>query len=493
MPADAPVQVYPSLNKNFKYVEEMFFHAGDLKKRSFQFNEREGMLIYLETVADAKKIQREILRPVLETRTGNLEAVISSPGIRTVKDLSQVVEELARGCTVLFMQGEHRAVIVETSVLYKRGMSEPDNESVVRGSHQGFIENLSVNLYQIRRSIPDPHLTVRYFKIGTKTKTRIAMVYMRDLANPEMVQEVEKRLRSIRADTIISPGFLTEYMEDTPFSPFPQTLYTERPDRTVSNIMEGRVAILSEGDPTAVIVPVTLFAFYQSTDDYHSRWIIGSFVRIIRLVSFMIAFQLPAVYIGVVSFHPEVLPVNQIFTVKGSLQRVPFPSILEALFMELTIELIREAGIRLPSRVGQTIGIVGGLVIGDAVVRAGLVSYPMIIVVAVTAISSFLVPSNEMSITIRILRFPLMVLAATFGFIGINLGMMWVLMHLCQLESFGTPYFAPVMPMRIKDLKDTFIRVPIWKLNERPHDPHPQQMQQEQYSRGWKSRGRRKK
>jgi spore germination protein KA len=208
-------------------------------------------------------------------------------------------------------------------------------------------------------------------------------------------------------------------------------------------------------------------------------------VRLIRFSAFMIAFILPAAYITVVSFQPEILPINLAYNIQGTLQTVPFPPVLEALLMELTIELIREAGIRLPSPVGQTIGIVGGLVIGDAVVKAGYVSYTMILVVALTSISSFVVPSNDMSTSIRVLRFPLMFSAALFGIIGILFGVMTILIHLCKLESFGTPYMSPIIPLRIRDLKDTIIRLPIWKLNERPQDPHPQVLNQERTSREW--------
>ncbi|MDG2658646.1 spore germination protein GerKA, partial [Vibrio parahaemolyticus] len=203
----------------------------------------------------------------------------------------------------------------------------------------------------------------------------------------------------------------------------------------------------------------------------------------IRLVSFLIAFLLPAIYIATVAFHPDVLPLELVYTIKASLEKVPLPPIFEALLMELIFELLREAGIRLPSRVGQTIGIVGGLVIGDAIVKAGLVSYTMIIVVALTAISSFLVPSNDMSSAVRILRFPLMLLAALFGYVGISFGLIITFVHLCQLHSFHTPYLSPVAPMRIKDMKDSFVRLPIWSFWERPHDPKPKKMQRQHVTR----------
>jgi spore germination protein KA len=375
--------------------------------------------------------------------------------------------------------------LAETRALDKRAIEEPDNERVVRGEHDGFIESLLTNIQLLRKRIQNPNLVVRYYTIGKETRTKIAIIYMQGLANPELIEKVDQRLRAISADTILSPGFVEEYIEDQPFSPFPQTLTTERPDRVLANLMEGRVAIFSEGDPTAMIIPTTLFAFYQTPDDYHSRWIVGSFVRLIRFAAFFIAWTLPAAYITIVSFHPEVLPINLAYNIQGTLQNIPFPPVVEALLMELTIELIREAGIRLPSPVGQTIGIVGGLVIGDAVVKAGFISYTVIIVVALTSISSFVVPSNDMSTSIRILRFPLMIMSALFGIMGILFGFMVIFIHLCKLESFGTPYFSPIMPMRIRDLKDTLIRFPIWKLNERSQDPHPQVLNQERSSREW--------
>ncbi|CUB09514.1 Spore germination protein A1 [Bacillus cereus] len=199
-------------------------------------------------------------------------------------------------------------------------------------------------------------------------------------------------------------------------------------------------------------------------------------MRLLRLTSFLIAFLLPAIYIATVAFHSDILPLELVYTIKSSLERVPLPPILEALLLELIFELLREAGIRLPSRVGQTIGIVGGLVIGDAIVKTGLVSYTMTIVVALTAIASFLVPSNDMSAAIRILRFPLMILAALFGYVGISFGLMLTFIHLCHLHSFHTPYLSPVAPLRIKDMKDAFIRLPIWSFWERPHDSQPKKM-----------------
>jgi spore germination protein KA len=465
----------------------MLFHTNDLKHRTITFQGKQMLIMYLESLADTELIDKEILYPIVREKQGDLQDVVTAPHVEKQEDLRKVVDKLVQGQTVLIVEGDAVCYVLDTRASHNRSIEEPDNERVVRGAHNGFIENLTVNLYQLRSRIENRHLVVRYYNVGKETKTKFAIIYMEDLANPDLIKEVDKRINSISTDTMLSPGFVQEFMEDDPWSPFPQSLNTERPDRVMSHLMEGRVVLLSEGDPTALIIPVTLFAFYQSPDDFHSRWFIGSFVRMIRFASFLLAVQLPALYIALVSYHPEVLPVDLVYSIKASLDKVPYPPILEAFLMELTLELIREAGVRLPSPVGQTIGIVGGLVIGDAAVRAGLASYTMIIVVALTSISSFVVPSNEMSTSVRIIRFPLMFLSATLGFIGIVLGIMTLLIHLTKLQSFGTPYFAPVAPMRLKDLKDTFLRLPIWKMNERPHDPHPQRMKQEDdSSRRWK-------
>jgi spore germination protein KA len=479
------MSVYSSLQENKEYVENQLFHSSDLKWRSIRFNQTEGLIVFLESLSDLQKIQKEIIQPLEGKSEGNVDEVITSVEITKKSDLNEVPYALIQGNCVLLFEGIVEVFIVDVAAVNIRNISEPVNEGVIRGAHDGFIEHLMTNLYLVRKRVENPNLVVRYYQTGKATKTKLALLYMQDLANPDLVKEVDQRIGSITMDTTISPGFIAELIEDNSFSLFPQILYTERPDRAAVHLMEGRVVIIADGDPSALILPVTFFAFYQSPDDYHSRWIAGSFVRLLRFVSFIIASLIPALYIAVIGFHPEILPENLIYSVKSSIDRVPFPPIVEALIMQITLEVLREAGVRLPSRVGQTIGIVGGLVIGDSVVRAGLISYPMVIVVALTAISSFVAPSNEISTATRILGFPLMILAAMFGLIGITFGMLFILIHLCKLESFGTPYLAPVMPLRMKDMKDTFVRFPIWSLNQRPHDPHPQKYVQERNSRGW--------
>ncbi|RKP51736.1 spore germination protein [Cohnella endophytica] len=474
---DKPVS--PTLQDNFAYIEQALFRTEDLVRRPLAYLSKPGVLLYLSSVCDSQKIHETILKPMAQAGADDLEVVLTATLVEKYSSLEPVIDLMLRGYAVIFLEGRQECHAVRAAFINLRSVDEPANEKSIQGSHDGFIESLPVNLQLIRKQINSRNLIVRRYTLGNITKTDAAIVYLNNLANPEVVDEIDQRISAVNADNIMSGYLLLEYIENQSYSPFPQILQTERPDRVVGNLLEGRVALLTEGTPAALVMPVTFFAFYQSPDDYNSRSLAGSFIRLLRLFSFFIAITLPAYYIAVLSFHYEVIPMELFYQIKGSVEKIPYPPILEALFMELAIELLREAGMRLPSPIGQTIGIVGGLVIGDAVVKVGLVSYPMITVVALTAIASFVIPSHEMSYSVRLLRFPVMILASLFGFIGIFFGLTMIFAHLCKLESFGTPYFAPASPMRLKDWKDALIRSPFWKLNERPLDARPLKLEQE--------------
>lgn len=468
------------LSDNVDYLLNALNKSSDLKIRAL--NKGHAVLVYIESLVDQEKVQENIFAPL---EWGEIDDISEIPNARHTKNLEEAIMTLLRGHAIYLEDGNSRITRFNVTSVFNRNVEEPQNEKVVRGSHDGFVENLMININLVRKRIEHRDLVVKYFKVGKKTNTNIAIIYMDGIADPEIVQKMEERVKAISVDMIQSPGYVEEFIEDNPYSPFPQMLNSERPDRVVANIMEGRIALMAEGSPTTLIAPSTFFMFYQAADDYNARWYTGTFVRLIRLASFIIAVALPAFYIAIISYHYEVLPDQLLIPVKSSINEIAYPPLLEALIMVIIIELIRESGIRLPSPVGQTIGIVGGLVIGDAVVRAGLVSNLMVIVVALTAIASFVVPSNELSTTLRLMTFPLIFLAGTFGFIGIVFGFLFLTIHLTRLESFGVPYFSPVAPLNIRDLKDTFIRLPLFMMKKRPKDAHPMQVEAMQESREW--------
>ncbi|WP_173917088.1 spore germination protein [Halobacillus sp. Marseille-Q1614] len=473
------------MSANIDYILNSFKRTQDLKVRVL--NKGEAALMFIETLTDQGKIQEMIFTPL---ETGKFDSINEIPNSKITTNIDEAINSLLKGHAIFLEDGSDEISLFNVTSVFNRSVREPENEKVVRGSHDGFVENVMINVNLVRKRIEHKDLVVKFYKVGKKTNTNMAVMYMDGIADPVIVQKMEERIRAVKVDKIQSPGYMEEFIEDSPISPFPQMLNTERPDKVVANLMEGRIALMSEGSPTALIAPSTFFMFYQSPDDYNMRWYNGTFVRLIRFSSFLIAVGLPALYIAIVSFHFEVIPDDLITPVKSSINEIAYPPIVEALVMVVIIELIREAGIRLPSPVGQTIGIVGGLVIGDAVVRAGLVSNIMIIVVALTAISSFVVPSNELSTTLRLLTFPLILLSGTLGFVGLVLGFMFIAIHLAKLESFGVPYFSPVSPLSFRDLKDTFIRFPVFLMKKRPKDAHPMTETAVESGREWKKDGK---
>ncbi|MFC0523325.1 spore germination protein [Pontibacillus salicampi] len=479
------VEATKSLKKNIDLIMAELHYSEDIKIIFLEHSHK--AVVYIESLVDQEKMQNKLFIPQSNYDTHHLGRL---PNTRHSEDINEVIYALLSGSAVYIEDGEKRMAIFTVTSSHNRKIQEPDSEKVLRGAHEGFIESIMVNINLVRKRIQNRDLVVKYYRIGKKMNSNMAVMYMDGIASPKNIKELERRLKAISMDAVLSPGFLEELIEDNSMSPFPQMLNTERPDSVAANIMEGRIGVFLEGSSTCLILPVTFFAFYQSPDDYNSRWISSTFVRLLRLMSFIIAIGLPSFYIAVVGFHFEVIPDPLVIPIKSSINNIAYPPILEALVMVVIIELIRESGIRLPSPIGQTIGIVGGLVIGDAVVRAGLVSNLMIIIVALTAIASFVVPSNELSNALRLLTFPLILLASTLGFLGIVFGFLFLLIHLIKLKSFGTAYLAPVAPFRARDVMDTFIRLPLFLMNKRPKDAAPMKEDTGGRSREWKKNER---
>lgn len=479
-------KVSGKVENNIQYICKAFNLTEDLKTKKVRWQNKTGIVIYLETMVDSQQFQNSLLIPFAEAKDDiSEEEVITGTEFSRNNDLNTIIKKILTGNYALFIEQETNCILFNCAQTNHRSPDEPDNEKTVRGSHQGFVEDLDVNLNILRSYIKNSSLTIRFLNVGFDSNTRVAIIYMNNIASPTVVEEVQKRVQSITTDMAFTPGYLEECLEDVPFSPFKQILFTERPDRAEANLMEGRVAILADGSSDLSIVPITLFAFFQSPDDYNIRFYNGTFFRLLRFLSFFGSLILPAIYIAVVSFHFEIIPFDMIQIVKGSIENIPFSPFAEALIMAITIELIREAGIRLPNPIGQTIGIVGGLIIGDAVVNAGLISNLMVIVIAVTAIMSFGIPSYEMGNTARMLSFPIMLSAATLGFVGIVFSFMIILIHLCKLDSFGTPYISTLAPFHVQNFKDGIFRFPIWTMNMRPKGASPQKKIRQYDSREW--------
>lgn len=397
-----------------------------------------------------------------------IERIITAAETREAENLDKAMLPLMSGETVLLVDGYDKAIIVGTREMQSRGVQEPVSESVVRGPREGFTEVIRSNTALIRRRVRDPNLVQKTFTVGRRSKTPVVVSYIKGIANPKLVERVEKRIKEIDIDDLIEAGEIEQFIEDNNLSPFPQIQNTERPDKAAAALMEGRVVIMVDGTPFVLIMPANLYQFFQSPEDYYERWIIGSILRSLRWLGSLLATFAPAIYVAIISFHPGMLPTTLVLSVAASRQGVPFPAFVEALLMEVTIELLREAGARLPKAIGQTIGIVGGIIVGDAAVRAGITSPFMVIIAAITAISSFIIPSYSAAIAFRVIRFPIMILAATLGMYGILLSFIFINIHLVVLKSFGANYMSPVAPVRVHDWKDTFVRVPLQLMRRRP-------------------------
>lgn len=389
--------------------------------------------------------------------------------IAIIKTQPQIYQAMLTGGAVIIVDKMQFALSVSIAGGERRSVEEPTSQTVIRGPKEGFTEELTTNITLIRRKIRNPDLKFESHTIGEVTQTKVIVTYIDQIADPEVVKEVNKRLKAIKTDSILESGYIEEFIQDAPLSVFPTLLNTERPDTVAGSLLDGQVAILIDGTPFALVAPVTFFNFFQTPEDYYQRYDISSFLRIIRIISFVVSLLLPSMFIALTTFQQEMIPTTLLVTLAAQRENSPFPALLEALIMELTFEVIREAGIRMPRAIGPAISIVGALVIGQAAVEAGLVSGAMVIVVSFTAISNFVIPYFTMATSVRLLRFMLMILAGTLGLFGILAGAIPILAHLVSLQSFGVDYMTPYSPFYKSNMKDLLIRVPWWAMKTRPH------------------------
>ncbi|MEH7248197.1 spore germination protein [Neobacillus niacini] len=458
---------------NLAEIQNIFCDTPDLVMKNFVLKQttRQVTLVYLSGLTDKNTINNAILRSLLfeaENTDKDLDEKVALGQIKETITWQKIEDAILQGNSVLFMDGRAAAYEFDTQGWPQRGVEDSQIESSLRGAHEGFAETGGTNIALIRRHIPSRELKIKEMTIGERGKIKISIMYLADVANPEVLQELVDRINKLKVDFIINTASLAEYIEDNPYSPFPQLFLTERPDFAASEIFQGRIVVVVDRSPNVLIGPATFETFFKSIDDYSVRWMAASFLRFMRYFGFFAAIFLPATYIAVIAFHFEIIPLKLLLSVGASREKVPFPPFIEAIIMEITLEMLREAGVRLPAKIGQTVGIVGGIVIGQAAVQAGIVSNIMVIVVALTAIASFIIPNYDMGAAIRMLRFPMMIAASLFGFVGLTVGLMTLIAHFVALESLGTPYGSPLAPLRFTDWKDLFIRFPVWSNVKRP-------------------------
>ncbi|MFD2614825.1 spore germination protein [Paenibacillus gansuensis] len=469
------------LEQNEVMFKKIFHNSSDIVFRKVRVGkENHWLVMYLATLVDEKLIDEHILKPLLtkskkqeEMRneiTDTLDDQFISAGETLLSfNVTDIVNHVLNGHAVVFtIEDSHAMVVKVSSGKEQRALEEPSSEPVIRGPRDGFIENISTNMALIRKRLKTSKLKMEALKLGELSQTQIVLTYIDGIVSESVVEEVRKRINRIQIDGILDSGYIEEFIEDSPYSPFPLVQSTERPDVVAAELLEGKVAILVDNTPFVLVVPMTFWAGLQASEDYYIHWTIGTFVRWVRFLFASIAIFAPPLYVAVTTFHQEMIPTNLVLSIASAREAVPFPAFVEALLMEIIFEALREAGIRLPKQIGQAISIVGALVIGQAAVQAGIISAPVVIIVSITGIATFTIPRYSFANGIRLLRFPILLLAGTFGLYGIVLGFLGILLHVTSLRSFGVPYFTPLAPVTITDLKDVLIRAPIWAKTRRP-------------------------
>jgi spore germination protein KA len=463
------------LDDNVRQLEDLFLYPANdaLKFRALKIPSvnRRAMVLFIAGAADTKMINDHVLRPLLASQLeGDGETqlideikdnVLSVSGSEVITDFREAVRRLINGSTVILIDGEKNAIASDTAGFETRSVPEPTREIVIKGPNQAFVEAADVNRSLIRRQLKDHRLVSETVTVGKESPQDVSVLYLDNIADKALVRNVKDRLAKVDKDAILTLTALEELIEERPYSLFPSTMTTERPDRASSFLLEGHVVLLMDNSPDALIAPITFWSLFHTAEDQFLRWAYGNFARIMRLIALFIALLVPAIYLAVITFHPEMLPTDLLLAIAGTRERVPFPSLLELLIMEITFEILREAGVRVPTPLGTTIGIVGALILGQAAVQANLVSPLLVVVIAITGLSSFAIPDVGLSVMVRILRFGFLLAAHLMGFVGIALAVACLLTYAASIKSFGVPFFSPLSP-HMPSSRDLFLR-PIFK------------------------------
>lgn len=469
--------IYQNLSKLQSYLP----NTSSLIRREILINKKTTcFIVYISGLAKREDIERHILTPLMQNVHEDIEKIdgvaehimknyITVSETTIVDTFDNISIEICRGKTLILIDKTNKAILCDTSGRPQRQLQESSVEKTIRGGRECFVENLETNIALIQNRIKSGKLKIENFVVGSESKSDVALIYIDGLIELEVLNNIKTKLTKIKpAPYVLCTGFVEQLMEDFPLGFFPQFKNTEKPDKVISDLLQGKAAILIEGTPYALIAPAVFIEFFQGFEDYSQRTITSTFVRLTRILAAILVLIATPIYLTILLYNSELVPIKLIKIIYNSRLGIPLTPFLEIITMELAVELLREGGLRLPAPIGQTLGIVGGIVIGEAATKAGLVSPTTLVVVATTVIATFLIPNYEMALSIRFLRFPLLILANIFGFLGVIIGFYLIVIILINMDSFGIPYFAPLAPFKLSDMKDTILRFPLKNILRKP-------------------------
>ncbi|WP_317890821.1 spore germination protein [Paenibacillus arenilitoris] len=467
------------LEENIRQLEEIFARSADIVFKQWSYGpemQYKACSVYYESLiqgevfnymkASLQDLVTHEVGPGTDILPQDVIAFFEHKGVSEKKaelleDLEMAVDQITYGNIVIFFNKWNRALVYKSLQIETRQITEPTNESVVQGPRESTVESLHKNIGLLRMRINSPKFKIESLSAGGVTRTHVVCGYIDDAVDPELLAEFKSRMEQIKQVEILETSFVEQLIEDSTWSPFPQHRYTERPDVAVAAMLEGKIAVLVQGTGSILLCPGLFVEFFQSSEDYYQRTIYSTLVRWLRIIAFIIALTLPSIYIALTTYHSELVPTVLLLAIVDTREGIPLPAFFEALLMEFFFELLREAGVRLPKPIGSAVSIVGALVIGEAAITAGIASPIMVVIVALTGIASFAIPQYSIAIALRILRFPLMLCAALMGGFGMMICFLLILLHLCQLRSLGQPYLTPLAPLRIAQLRDVIVRIPL--------------------------------
>ncbi|MDR3563695.1 MAG: spore germination protein [Negativicutes bacterium] len=479
-------QLVADIAVNLEHLQEIFSGSDDAVFREVQIaslENRRAILVYVHNMSNQHIINEHIIEKLTASHhkivagSSNQEVLhylksklLTAAAITESTAMEEAVKRILLGDTLLIIDGVPSALLIATREVAIRAIANPETEADVRGPREGFTEDLRTGITLVRRRLNNPNLVVKNHVVGSRSRTEVAVLYFKGIVNFKLVCEVERRLQKLNIDAPQNLG-IQKLIEDHPHSPFPTIVATERPDKFAAALLKGKVGIIVDGTPFALLAPAILSDFMAAGDDYHEKWLPATALRLLRYLAGLVALTVPALYVAITTFHPALLPAPLALTIGISREGVPFPSFVEAVLMIVALEVMQEAGIRMPKNVGQAVSIVGGLVLGDSAVRAGIVSASLVIVNSLTAIATFSIANYRLVLAVRILRFPLMIAGAAFGMYGVMIGLLIIVVHLSLLESFGEPYLATQVPrnlVNLQDMKDAMIVAPPAAMDYRP-------------------------